>query len=149
MFNLKLVLGVAVLAVIGGLITVQHLTVKKLRAATARANQAEANYTALQEAQKHERKIAKEASDGYQAELRRIRSEPSIGPVLVCKRTRTTVPSTSGTTGRPDATVAGRVEEAPEVDHVTDIGPELDAYGGDCEAVSAQLTSLQKWVRAR
>jgi hypothetical protein len=142
--NLKLVLGLALLAVIGGLITIQHFTVKRLNAATARANQAEANYTALQEAQKHERKIAKEASDGYEKKLADLRNAPAIGHVRLCKRT-TIMPATTTTTGQPDEATGGRVEEP----HEENIGPAIDGYVNDCEAVAARLDSLQGWVRAR
>jgi hypothetical protein len=113
----------------------------------------QASRHALQRAFDHERKIATEASNEYQAELARIRSAPSIGPVRLCRSPTGYVPAPTATPVRPDGSAPGRVESAPVEDPGpvvgTDIGPELDRYGGDCEAVGAQLRGLQGWVRRR
>lgn len=104
-----------------------------------------ASALALRLAYEHERKINDEASNAYQAELARIRSAPSIGPVRLCRSPTGWVPAAPATASGPHAEPAGRVEvEAGE-----DIGPALDRYGGDCEAVGAQLKGLQGWVRSR
>ncbi len=104
-----------------------------------------ASHRATRIAFAHERKIATEASNGFQAELRRIRDTPSIGPVRLCRSPTGYVPAPAATPARPDGSAPGRVE----VEAGPDIGPALDRYGGDCEAVSAQLRGLQGWVRAR
>ena len=104
-----------------------------------------ASKLALQLAYDHERKIATEASNAYQAELRRIRDTPAIGPVRLCRSPTGYVPAPAATPVRPDGSAPGRVE----VEVGEDIGPALDRYGGDCEAVGAQLKGLQGWVKAR
>jgi hypothetical protein len=100
---------------------------------------------ALQQAYEHERKINDEASNAYQAELRRIRDTPSVGVVRLCRSPTGYVPAPDPAAARPNDAPAGRVE----VEAGDDIGPALDRYGSDCEAVSAQLRGLQGWVRAR
>jgi hypothetical protein len=113
----------------------------------------QASKLALQLAYDHERKIATEASNEYQAELARIRSAPGIGPVRLCRSPTGYVPAPAATPARPDGSAPGRVESAAVEDPGPvvgdDIGPELDRYGGDCEAVGAQLRGLQGWVRRR
>jgi hypothetical protein len=144
--NLKLVLGVAVLAVIGGLIAVQHVTVKKLRTATARANQAEANYAA-------ERENTRKANESAQRHQRRAdaletdRRDNPLPAVRVCKSARV-----------PEARTAAVTHEASETDHTAedardsdpvDIGPELDSFATDSELNLIQCEELQRWVLAR
>ncbi len=98
----------------------------------------QASKLALQIAFDHERKIANEASNAYQAELTRIRNAPSIGPVRLCRSPTGYVPAPAATPARPDGSAPGRVE----VEVGEDIGPEIVRYGADCEAVSAQLRGL-------
>lgn len=144
----KLIAAAVVVAIIGGLITVQHFTQKKLNATRHELASANATIEAERKARAHELKIAKEASDGYQAELRRIRAEPAIGSVRICPARR--VPAATSAASGPDATGAGRFEEAVAGDsEPVDVGPALDSYGTDCEATAAQLTALQGWVMAR
>lgn len=139
-------IGIAI-AVLAAGAYVWHLKAKadRVDAAEERAETLERSLATLQAAHAHERKIAKDASDAYQAELARIRSAPSIGPVRLCRSPTGYVPAPAATLARPDGSAPGRVEvEAGE-----DIGPALDRYGSDCEAVAAQLRGLQGWVKAR
>ena len=136
-----------------GLLAREHMQTQKLKAAVAReaqqkhrAEQAESQVLAEQKARQHEQTIAKAASDGYQAELTRIRATPDLGPVRLCKRS--SVPqadSAARAATGSHAEAARHVESADEVD----IGPAVNEFVEDCEANAAQLTSLQEWVRAR
>jgi hypothetical protein len=155
MFTLqtKLIAGLALLALIGGLITVQHLTVKKLRVATARANQAEANYTALRQAQKHERKIANDAlkdRDQRLADLETARSATPTRVVRLC-HTNPAVPATTGTASGTDAGIAAEQPSTagPDIEAGPDIGPNLYALADEADQRAAQCNALIGWVRSR
>jgi hypothetical protein len=148
--NLKLVLGLAVLAVIGGLITLQHFTVKRLNAATARANQAEANYTALQEAQKHERKIAKESDERFTsriAELEAERVDKPFPAVRLRQCPAATVSPSTGATGLGHAEAEGHDQRTPTADR--DIGPDLERFASDCQFNMELALELQNWIGSR
>ncbi len=111
------------LAALGAAAYVWHLKAKadRVDAAEERALALEQSLGKLQAAIDHERKIAKDASDGYQAELNRIRSAPSLGPVRLCRSPTGYVPAPAATPARPDGSAPGRVEgEAGG-----DIGPAL------------------------
>jgi hypothetical protein len=106
-----------------------------------------ANMAALEAAHAHELKIAKDASDGYQADLKRLESERSSEPAPVVRLCRTphAVPAESGTpAGSNPASAPNDVEAAQ-----TDIGPALIEYGLQCEANMLQLDRLRQWVESR
>lgn len=93
---------------------------------------------------KHDAKIAKEASDAYQADLTRLSSERAK-PLSVRLCRSPAVQAGSAAAERPGSASAGHVgEEASR-----DIGGELLEYGIACEANALQLDRLQQWVRSR
>ncbi len=144
-------IGVAVLA-LAGLLWHDHHQTQRANREARRADTAESSLTTLRAAVAHERKIAKEASDGYQKDLAELQRERTGVPVVrLCKPARAAVPAAAGAAGGPDAAGAGRVGEAPALDPVEgpDIGAALIDYGIACEANALQLTRLQEWVRAR
>jgi Flp pilus assembly protein TadB len=139
----------AALALIGAAIYVNQLQKKASRvdAAEARAEAAENQVTAERAARAHEQRIAKEASDGYQSDLKRLETERTApDPVVrLCKRAAASVPTGGSAATGPDAAGATDHVEAAQ----TDIGPALMDYGIACEANALQLTRLQEWIRAR
>ena len=90
--------------------------------------------------------IANEASNGYQAELSRLRNRPA-GParvVRLCNNPATPVP-VSDAAGGPDATgPAGGVVSGGAG---PDLGPRLYSEADRADALAAQLRGLQDWIR--
>jgi hypothetical protein len=131
---------------------VRHLAVKagERDAAVAALEGERAARTAERAAVAHELKIAQEASNAFQSDLRRLESERADVPVVrLCRARPAAVPAASPATERPDAAGTGHVGQAPAVDTGPDIGAQLLEYGIACEANALQLERLQGWVRAR
>jgi Flp pilus assembly protein TadB len=139
----------AALALIGAALYVNQLQKKASRvdAAEARAEAAENQVTAERAARAHEQRIAKEASDGYQNDLKRLATERAVpAPVVrLCRSAPRPVPTEGGTATGLDAGGAADHVEAAQ----TDIGPALMDYGIACEANALQLTRLQGWIMDR
>jgi hypothetical protein len=145
------------------------------RAVVARANlyaemldKAEANYAALQAAQAHERKIAKESLDDREARLKRLedaKADTPVRSVRLCRNTPS-VSSTATTPGGTSSTNPGGLQEAAgfhpgygsglqtgEVDRWgdagPDIGPLLYALADEANRAAAQCNALIKWSGSR
>jgi hypothetical protein len=148
----RLWLYVAALAALAGAgLYLHHLQEKASRvdAAEARAEAAENQITAERAARAHEQRIAKEASDGYQNDLRRLEFERASIPVVRLRKCPASVSAGSAAAAGPDAAGAGRGGEEAAADLGPDIGAALIDYGISCEANALQLTRLQEWVLAR
>lgn len=149
----KLYIYAAIGLAIAGILAHDHWLSRKLKAANEqvtvqrlRADQAEIQVKAEQEARKHEQTIAKQASDAYQADLARIRAEPDFGVVRLCRKpSLPPAGSPTGASSGPDVSPSGHVES----EDATDIGPMISAFVEDCEANASQLESLQRWVLSR
>lgn len=135
----------AAAALIGYLLWREHSLSRKLTASRYEVSVLQETLTVEREARAHEQKIAKEASDGYQKELARIRTADDLGPVRLCKRAQVPKAAPSAATPGPDAASPGHVEEPDALD----IGPALSDFVEDCEANAAQLNSLQSWILSR
>jgi hypothetical protein len=152
----------AVAAFIAFLMWKEDRQTKKLNARNADIAHLESQVGLLQSAlaNAHENvRKANEASQKFQTELSdletRQRAEP-IGAVRLCSRIENlpAAPAASTSAAGSDAASAERVAGPPEEDSRLwsagrDIGPDLDDYGRDCEAVGIQLGILQEWVRSR
>lgn len=136
---------IAAVAIIGALLWHDHRLTQKLEATRAELVTANATLSAERAAREHEIANAKEHSDAYEKQLADLRAHPPIGPVRLCKRPAMPATSTAGAARESDAPTGGRVEEPNE----EDIGPAIDGYVNDCEAVAARLDSLQGWIRSR
>ncbi len=147
MLKLYVYAGLAI-AVLAGVWYVRHLQTSR-DAYEARALSAEDSIVTLRTAYEHERKIAKEASDGYQADLARLNSERDNVPVVRLRKCPASMPASSSAAERPDAASPGHVSEAVEGDTGPDIGAEILEYGIACEANALQLDRLIQWVKAR
>jgi hypothetical protein len=152
--NLKLVLGVAVLAVIGGLITLQHFTVKRLNAAKAELRTAHATLEAERAARAHELKIAREASNDYQTRLAKLATDKAATPtrhVRLCRQTDSGVPATASATSGTDSGTAAEQPgtSGPNIEAGPDIGVELYALADEADQRAAQCNALIGWLRAR
>jgi hypothetical protein len=125
------------------------------RAGAARASAVESARAAEKAAQqgvidslKSDIKAATESSNGYQAELTRLRNAARPVSVRVCESARSApadLPRTADTSsGSSPTTEAGRVlpEQAGN-----DIGPDLAALADEADRCSAQLRGLIDWVR--
>jgi hypothetical protein len=136
---------------IAGIIWYAHHQGERADRAEARAASAEASMKVLAQARAHEQRIAKEASDGYQNDLRRLELERASIPVVRLRKCPASVSAGSAAAERADAAGAGRVGEAAAGDTIEgpDIGAALIDYGIACEANALQLTRLQSWVESR
>lgn len=148
---MKIYLYGAIAVVIGYLLWRENSLAHKLTASRVEAAQAVANLTAEKEARDHERKIANDASNQFQNTVTSLQTELAtrpLKPVIIRVPVRTSLPAANGaataTTGS-DANPEGRIDGTVE----KDIGPELANAWLDCQMNTAQLTSLQDWVRAR
>jgi hypothetical protein len=160
MFGLqaKLICGAIVLALIGGLLAHDHYQTKRANREAARANQAEANYTALQEAQKHEREISQKASTDYENRLKALSvaaADTPVRTVRLCRQTDSSVSATasasSGITAPSNPGHEGESGPDPEESGSTseDIGPALYALADKKDQELAQCLSLMGWVKSR
>jgi hypothetical protein len=141
--------GLAALAV-AGLYWRYHYVTNALADARAEASQLHADYSALKAAYAHSTKIAKDASDGYQADLKRLEGERSQPlSVRVCKPAKAAVPAQSGAASgsSPTSPPNNGGEVAPDIG--PDIGAELLEFGIQCEANALQLDRLIQWTKAR
>lgn len=105
--------------------------------------------TATINAERENTRKANEASNAYQADLRRLEDERSNTPVVrLCKPARV---RPAATTAGSDAEAAGHVggEAAENLVAGPDIGADLLEYGIACEANMLQLDRLQGWIRNR
>ena len=129
-----------------------HWQYKRAEHWKGRAEVVEATLEAERAARAHEQRIAKEASDGYQAELKRIQADAlQPAPVVrLCRRAHASVPEAGAATGS-DAAAPPDDAGGDAGDHQegVDIGPDLMGFAAACEANAAQLQALQGWVRAR
>lgn len=139
----------ALAAMLAAALAHDHWLSQRYKAKAAELATTQAALTTERTARAHEQRIAKEASDGYQAALRRIEDERRAQPdpvVRLCRSPRN-VSAAAGSAGpeRRDAEAAPdhSAEDAP------DIGPALMDFARDCEANAEQLEALQEWVRAR
>jgi hypothetical protein len=149
--NIKLILIGLAVAAIGGILWHDHWISKKYQATKAELVQANATITAERAAREHELKIAKEASDGYQADLKRLEAERVLEPVPVvrlCRKPATVSASGPAAVGSDAASTPNDVEAA-QTDIGPDIGPALIEYGVQCEANMLQLDRLRQWVESR
>lgn len=139
--------GAIALALIAAGLYLHNLQERASRvdAAEARAEAAENQITAERAARAHEQRIAKEASDGYQNDLRRLELERAAVPVVRLRKCPVAVPAGGSAASGSDAAGTGHVGE----EAAADIGAALIAYGIACEGNALQLTRLQEWVRAR
>lgn len=139
-------------AVLLGLLTWEGLTVRHWRSEAARVPQLEQTIKDREATIAEERRQAKvitEASNGYQAELTRLRNQPPspVGPVRLCRPVgQARVPLPAAGAG-PDA-AAGAGGGLPQADdRGPDIGPALYGIADDADTCSAQVRGLQDFVR--
>ena len=101
----------------------------------------------------HAREIAlsAQASRNLSHELETIRARPAIGPVRLCRTapvSRMAVTAT-GTDDPPAAAGVGlsgaQGSDTQGTDPGPDIGPDIDAVGAKCDALTAQLRASQGW----
>ena len=144
---LRLYLYAAAALAVAGLAWFAKHQYDRASVATLRAETAEASIVTLTKAHAHQLKIAQEASNGYQNDLRRLESERARVPVVrLCRPPRAAgVPASGAAANGSDAAGAGHLggEASP------DIGAALIDYGIACEANALQLDRLIQWVRSR
>lgn len=152
MFGLKstLIVSAVLLALLAVVVWRNEVVTKKLNAARVELAQANATIEVERAALAHERKIAKEASDGFQRTVSSLQDELAarpLKPVVIRVPVRPSVPATASTGAAPgsDAGAEGREHGEAEID----ITAELTAYSLDCQRNTSQLEALQGWVRAR
>lgn len=154
MFTLqtKLVLGVALLALIGGLITVQHLTQRRLVATQAQLRTANAvieNEHKLRDIALADRRRSDETATALETQLAAIRNEPRITGVRIC-RAATPVSAEGRATASTESAIAGRVEGAPEANTDSiDVSDAVDAYATDCASIAETARAWQAWDAKR
>jgi hypothetical protein len=141
---MKLYLYGALAIVMLAITATAYIQTKRLHSAKVEL----ATATATIKAERESTRKANEASNAYQADLRRLESERSNVPVVrLCKQTRKA--PVSPTSSGSDAAPTGHVSEEAPPDPGPDIGADLLEYGIACEANMLQLDRLQKWVRDR
>jgi hypothetical protein len=148
MFTLqaKLIAGALLLALIGGLITVQHFTQKRLNAAKAELRTVHATL----EAERDNTRKANESAQRHQRRADALETDRRDNPlpaVRVCKSAR--VPEARSATVTHEAPQADHTAEDAGDSHSVDIGPELDSFATDAESNLIQCEELQRWIVER
>lgn len=150
--EVKLYLYAAAALALGALVWFARHEHQRANAATARAKVAEASIVTLRKAHDHERKIAQEASNAYQSDLRRLQSERDKPlSVRVCKPASPARSVPAGSAAASGSSPTSPLDNGQET--AGDIGPEIGdqllEFGLACEANALQLDRLIEWVHAR
>ena len=93
--------------------------------------------------------VTTEASNGYQAELERLRNVPAspIGPIRLCKPATASRVQVPASKPGPDEAPGGGGPVPSADGESPDIGPALFALADDADRCSAQVRGLQEFSR--
>ena len=144
MTRIYLVVGLVLLLLGGGFYAYHRHVVKELAAVQQQLMVANATL-------KNERlnsQVIREASNGYQNELQRLRDRPAVSgvPVRLCRQPTPGPMLVSITSPRLDATPSTGGGVPPPDAEGRDIGPDLFAIADSADECSAQVRGLQQFV---
>lgn len=128
-------------------LTVRHWHSEALRVPVL--EQTIKNQAATLAEERRQAAVITEASNGYQAELDRLRNQPAapVGPVRLCRQPATAGVQLPATVAGPDAAAGGGGGVSPADDPGPDIGPALYGIADDADTCSAKVRGLQDFVR--
>ena len=154
MWQLKAGIAAIVLAAFGYVLFREHMAIARANKLAATNVILEANLTREREIRatmETDRKHADETAQALAADLARIRSEPRITGVRICRAPAATVPTEGRSASGIEGASAGRVEgtAAGDSDTGIDISDAIDDYATDCATVGAIARRWQEWDAAR